>query len=888
VSNKFLIYTSLVLSTIQSNAQDDDAEVYIELPTFEVIGSHLDIDTAALPIATITTEELSFWNDQTPAQAIRNQPYSFGSSNTENESNGGSGSAGANIHGLGNLSTLTLINGRRAGGNSALGFQHGGFADLNLIPNAAIKEIQVIADGASVAYGSDAVAGVVDIRLWDLFTGNQVDASYSDTTDGDASEKIFSFISGQQLNEKTHLVLLGSYYQKNAIYARDRNISEDTDRRPQGGQNQGSLTFPGRINYDGTEYILKDGVTTPTSLAGDYRVFDFSEDRYNFSEDANAIPEVERKSFMATLTHSINENVDIWGEFLYTDSEFNNGLAPAPWSGSAFSPAILTASRISPHLPAGIAPADLNQVNYRSFELGPFEIDQEKEALRSLIGFKGTFSDWDWETAIIYIETDLNDHFFGIADASAVATAIEDGDFNPFAAAFATGPGFDNEKVLKSAERNPVNRYDESLIGYDFKVDGTLFEVPAGDLEIAAGAEVRQEEIDIKIDPLFQAGNNLGAAQGNSFGAKRSVLAFFAESKIPLLKHKSQKLSIALSARYDYYWDKAVANPSAEDNQFNALVYRASLFYEPHESLKLYASYGTSYRAPTLTESYAAGQFSAYIYNDPIGPTPDSSRVFTLIAGNDDLDPEKSENFNFGINFEPEPNQGLRAGINFYHIKREDVIVNSGQDVINRDAGGVIRDAFGNLSLVFANWFNAAAVETNGIDYDISYTQPTQRGYWQAQLGVNQVLNYNIQAISGESSVSYLGRLVDPRASNENIAGPGSIPEFKGYARFTWSHDALTLGATLNYIDSLNDNPAFTTFNNKRRIDSWTSLDLSASYVWYDTAPTLIKNTTLNIGIENVTDEAPPYAAGAFADGYDASLYSLEGRRIFVSVSRRF
>ncbi|WPJ94488.1 TonB-dependent receptor plug domain-containing protein [Coraliomargarita algicola] len=204
-----------------------------------------------MPVTWIDQEELKLWGDHTASSALRTQAFSFGSSNTENDSNGGTGSAGANIRGLGNLSTLTLINGRRSGGNSAVGFQHGGFADLTLIPTAAIKEIEVATDGSSVAYGSDAVAGTVNLLLHDNFEGNRMDASFSNTSDGDASEKTFSFLSGQALSESTHLALLGSWYQRNSIEARDREISKDADRRSQGGQNQGSPTYPGRIQVDG-------------------------------------------------------------------------------------------------------------------------------------------------------------------------------------------------------------------------------------------------------------------------------------------------------------------------------------------------------------------------------------------------------------------------------------------------------------------------------------------------------------------------------------------------------------------------------------------------------------------------------------------------------------
>ena len=511
----------LLAITLFMTAMNGDrltAESEQEPPTYQladyiITGSHLPVyDTRpAAPLTVIDPETLALWGHATAVEALRTQAFSFGYSNNENESNSGTGSAGANLHGLGNLSTLTLINGRRAGGNSASGFQHGGFADLNLIPVPAIHEVQVVSDGSSVAYGSDAVAGTVNLLLHDRFSGQRIESGYRNTSDGDASETSLSFMNGQALSESTHLVLLGSWYQRKSIEARDRDISANTDRRSQGGQNQGSPTYPGRIRVADREYVLQDGISVPATLS-DYRIWDAQNDRYNFSEEAVAIPETERHSLMAHLSHDIRPGLKVWGEFLYTASEFNNGLAPAPWFGGSFGfadsalefpvhPAILEAARNSPHLPAEIDPADLQQVNYRSFEIGNLTIDQEKEALRSLIGLRGQFGAWHWESAALYVQTKLDAHYSGIADEATLVEHIHSGAFNPFATAYASGPEYDNAQALANAARTPINHYDETFWSYDIKTHAPIFELPTGDILFAAGFEFRREEIEVEIAP---------------------------------------------------------------------------------------------------------------------------------------------------------------------------------------------------------------------------------------------------------------------------------------------------------------------------------------------------------------------------------------------------
>ena len=266
-------------------------------------------------------------------------------------------------------------------------------------------------------------------------------------------------------------------------------------------------------------------------------------------------------------------------------------------------------------------------------------------------------------------------------------------------------------------------------------------------------------------------------------------------------------------------------------------------------------------------------------------------------------------NLNIGIVFEPNKARGWRLSVDYYRIETKDVIVNGAQYFVDANAAAqgpgfgtpnnfdpsaphaftILRDpGTGELVGIFANWFNAAESITDGIDYALSYKGLTSIGHWQASIGLNQVLSYELKASNDEPAQSFLGKLVDPRAAGGNIIGRGSIPRYKGYARLMWVQDGLTLGGTVNYIHSLDDNAAFTSDGGPRSIGSWTSLDLIASYNWAPNAGNWLGGSTVTLGIENVFDELPPFAAGAFADGYDSSLYSLEGRRISLSVSREF
>ena len=876
--------------------QADGRPPTVELEPYYVTGSHFFSDTtcAFLDLTRIQEEEFDLWAESSARTTLLEQPFSYGYANSDTQSNGLTGSAGANLRGLGNLNTLTLINGRRAGGNSAVGFQHGGFADLNLLPVSAISEIQVAADGTSVTYGSDAVAGTVNLILHQDFIGNRVDTSYANTTDGDAAEKTFSFLSGQSLTEDLHLLISGSWYERNAIDARDRKISRNADFSSRGGSDQRSGTFPGRVQIDGSSYAL-NGTEAPNAGAPfpDNYTTDF--EGFNYNAFAPAIPELERRGAMAHLSYDLTSTVEFWAELLYTETNFENGAAPAPWSASG---SILTAAQNSPHLP-DLGGGTLTGFGYRNLALGNLEGLHTKAASRLLLGLRGTAHAWDWESAILQIKSDLDVEWSGLADSGAVSASILNGSFNPFATAFASGDtggiAYDNAAALRAAATRAGESFDEHYRSFDFKAGGPVFELPAGEVLLLLGSEYREEEVGVAIDPAiqFSAPTALGRTSGYSpYDAERSVFALFAEGVVPLLgdaaSGEANALSLQLASRFENYLDES----DGLKNRYSALVHKVGVEYRATRSITLKASYGTAFRAPTLNESFSNG-FASLIYEDPTGNTPPSQRIDTLIQANPALEPETSHILNLGLTIEPERLEGLTARASFYRIETKDAITNSGQDLINNEAANpssVIRtfDASPDIDLILARRFNAAELVTEGIEYELSYSGLHSTGQWEASIGLNQVLRYEFTPGGETDPIDFLGRLVHPLVPSESVQGPGSIPDFKGYARLVWTSGGLTLGGTLHYIHSLEDNAAATGDGQSRTIDSWTSLDLVARYRWGGSGADWLSNTTLNIGIENVTDEPPPFAAGAFADGYDSSLYDLGGRRLSIALTKSF
>ncbi|WOO39860.1 TonB-dependent receptor [Rubellicoccus peritrichatus] len=881
----------------------DQEEPIVEMEPFVVTGSLLTTDDIKFfsPTTTLTYEDLILTGSQTPIESLRLLPSFFGAMNTENDSNGGIGTASPNIRAIGTLRTLTLINGRRAGGNSAFGLQPGGFADLNLIPQAAISEIEIYKAAASTTYGSDAIGGVVNVLLDDRFEGVRANALYGDTTEGGGAVQQYSVTGGFNVDEDTHITVLASYYDRTTVWARDRDLSKTTNFISRGGTNRGSATFPGTAQATtngGLNGILAPGVTIPTSSA-DYVTYNQNTDAFNFNEFAPAIPGQEIVSGYGAIQHDLTDQVMLYGDVLYTYTDQDNGLAPAPWSASAFSPpAFFSAVENSPHNP--FAAGELQQVNYRSFELGDLKAGWQRNAVRLVGGATGEIDErWIWDSAVLYTQENITGSFTGIADATLLTPFIQSGQFNPFASVSQgvnNGIAFDNAAALQAAATSAQNKYFENLFSYDAKVQGDLIELPAGSLTGAIGAEYRYESISVDPDPLWASGNNLGGGGlTSSFTGQRNVGAVFAETIVPLVapgQHVTgvHRLDLDLGLRFEGFDDRGqdpLAPGTEAPNSYNNLSWKAALGYQPTEGITMSGSFATGFRAPTLYESYSTQVVDFPILIDSTGASPPGLAIPTIVRGNPNLDPETSRSWSAGIGWEPQQIEGLAFGIDYYHVTIDDAIANGAQFTLDaNNPSSVIRDPVtGQVNVVFSQFFNASSITTQGLEYTVSYDHEVTDGFRiRTSLGVNQVLTYRAD-VPGIGDISFLGRYVDKRSNN---LSPGAVPRWKGLATIFFFVRNFTFGTTVNYIGSYEDDPAFTTNGEGRTVDDFAALNLVAAYTFESSGSSWLDGLTATVGVDNVFDTPPPFAAGAFADGYDTSLYSIRNRFVYGALSKRF
>ncbi len=929
----------------------------IKLEKFVVAGSAIPmaIEESFAPVTVYSQEQLILSGANTPIEGLRDLPSFVGGTATEQDTNRGTGAANINLRGLGASSTLTLINGRRTAQ---------AFNNINLIPLDAIARVDVLKDGAAANYGADAIAGVVNFTLLDVPKGTQIRLTYGNTWDKDAAVVQGGIVTGVA-NDKTSILVAANMYTRSDIYSRDRDVSKNADVRPFGGFNGGSDSFTGRIdtklntttggpfgvpsdvNLPAAGY-LRDGVAFPRSFA-DYRQYNVNTDRYNFRVLTPAIPGQQRSSYYGVLKHEFMRNFRGKVDFLYSKLKTDNQLAASP-----FTIAALEGLQNSPYIEifetqAAIAAARaannttalqfVSFPRYRALELGNRRSFFTEESYRVFAGVEGEFGRWHYDTGYMYAAMDRIRGDSGFPSRVGLRNEVISGAFNPFARNFATGSWtsptsgqtftFNNAAALQRTSVQDKRNTKRGIELIDFKANGPLFALPAGDLQAAFGVEHRTEYDDDFYGPLYNAGDALGLTTGNSFRGDRKVDGGYLETIVPVLKNLPfvHDLSVNGAVRHEKF---EYTNPAvAQKSKFDSTDWKAGIRWQPFDELTVRGTKSTAFRAPSEFELYRARGTSNPTVNDP-ARKPDGSR-FTpqgvqtqiQVGGNTNLAPEQADTWSAGIAWSPRAVKGLFASVDYYNVQKKDiVVVGDAQFILNSNWAGqgagfprvtngvwqfdpnapladaVIRQPDGSLSSstsiisVIGTNLNLASNKVAGLDYTVGYTMPLGEGKFTTTLALNQFLKWDLQRVQGAPVEDFVGHFVD---ISSDAFSPGSIPEWKGNLNFNYKVGSKwEAGFTINWVDSFQDdpnqvNPAVTGGSTFRMVKAWWTYDVIAHYSlperWLGG---WAKQTRITVGVENLLNEDPPMALGAFNDSYDTTLHSIRGRFMHVSVTKRF
>src|SRR5438093_8795724 len=608
------------------------------IPTAEEVGPN--------PVDTYRPEDIEKLGVRNTTDLLTKLPQEMGSTINQNANGvaGGDGSVIPNLRGLLPKETLVLIDGKRAaiigsGGGVAAGASPGvAGVDINLIPFPMIDHIDILKDGASAIYGSDAVAGVFNIFLKHKFRGLEIGGSIGNTNLGasnDAREFETWMIAGTG-DDKTDIVIIADAYDRAAIYGRDRNITSNSNQDAWGGFDNRSTDFPGFIGQLFTNpeaplgfrlipKLFFSGNSPPPHSAPNVSTSPYYTNNvpypdgnftlYNVAAATASIPAADRQSFYGSFTRDIcDKYLTVFADFKYTRSFFDGagpatGFSPDPFkqpNGDAFSPDGISVPIQNPFNPFTVADATLPDgtpvttgVHFAGInETGgstsktTFNDMLFDAGLRGQMGeFGDYFKNWNWELGFRYSLNDEENLTHGVVSAAALGDALLDTDpataFNPFL-------GYRGRNTAAAIRRVYVTLHStgqfELRLAY-LHLDGDLFNLPAGPVSFAAGLEYRGERWRNDPDPLNTSFDAIGTFNSQASKVNRDVWSTYQEVRIPVTSPAwnlpgAYSLEFDIAEREEWYSQNTSAASvlPAEHSQFDAQKPKFSIRLQPLDS----------------------------------------------------------------------------------------------------------------------------------------------------------------------------------------------------------------------------------------------------------------------------------------------------------------
>lgn len=861
----------------------------------EVTGSNIrraDAETA-LPVQVITREDIERGGSTTVAELMSklsanllsfNDQLSIGS---QLQPLARPGQSTVNLRGIGDGSTLVLIDGRRVA-NYAF---DGGAVDVNSIPIAAIDRVEVLKDGASAIYGTDAIAGVINFILRKDFSGAEV-STYGSATGrggGNQYQATTSVGYGDLGKDRFNVFATLSYQKDDALSAASRDFTR-TGYRPEVGLFAFNFfSFPANV-------VGPAGLVNPTAATGCAPPRSFPSVLtpnntlacgYDPQSLADIVPPAERFNALGRATFQVAPDLSVYADFAYSRHRLELTLPPTPISSQFVTGGAQVLYPASgPYYPSGFAAAngiigDL-QLRFRTEALGERLDAIDSRAVRAVAGADGSAGGWDFSSAVVYSSnTQSDDLAHGYVSQQRLLQGLATGLINPF------GPsGPEGDALLQSSLLGGGNYH--TATGTTWLVDAhasrDIVRLPGGPLAIALGAEARNERLTNDFSPLAQSGDIVTIGDVASVAGDRRAQALYTEASVPFAKGWESQVAV----RYDHYSDfGGTVNP------------KVAIRWQPVSQLVLRSSWGTGFRAPTLYDLHVpvqqmgttAGQFPDPVRCPMTHASSDCEEGFLALGGgNVHLAAETSEQFNAGAVWQPFA--GTSVTIDYWKINKSNVIQTLSQEQLfgnfNQWAGtNVVRGPVdpahpglpGPIASVFLGNENLGDLRTSGFDVDLQWRGPATR-FGRFSLGLNgtYVTTYKLDFGTGQFS-SGLG--------NNDVNGP--VPRWRHDASVTWTNGpwSATLAQTfqLGYseCDQLTVDPDTGVCNGTRRVGNYSIFDIQGQYTGF-------KNTTIVVGIKNLFDRAPPFtqSGGGFSGGYDPIYASPLGVTYYAKLAFSF
>ncbi|MDN3544986.1 MAG: TonB-dependent receptor plug domain-containing protein [Roseateles asaccharophilus] len=902
-----LIALAAMMVALQAQAQTTGSNT---LNRVEVTGSMIKRISAETPspVQVISRREIEESGVTTVDEFLRQNPaVGAGSLNDTASNSFNSGTASIGLRGLGSAATLTLLNGRRLGAAPTADPNTGRSTiyNLNAIPMAAVDRIEILKDGASATYGSDAIAGVVNIILRKDFDGLAIDAGTAFNDDGkhrvDRASLAYGF--GESLAKGLNLVATLDFNSRKPVRTADTrdDVQADLYGRYEGSFTPSSTSVPtgnyytlsgsgsGTFRQAGSgcpdANIIGKGLSTAVPLWTTASFWRAGECRFDTENDPNAqrVGAQDRVGSLLRASYAVNDTTQVFGELMLSSTKSVYGRANPTrtesrtvWANADAKLQVFDGLR----LPVGHPDNPFNTtigMRYRFADIQSQDISETRNA-RFLAGVSTTVGAWDIETAVLHHYQTLDQRVTnqltvqGLKNAIATRSYRFNGQTNSAQAI---------NDLVDDVLTEGVSRYTS----VDVRATRELFQLPGGMAALGTGAELRKESMSVQPDALLASGGFIGRGSASASGSRNSGAAYV-ELQLPLLK----QLETQVALRAENYQDFG----SATTGKLGAK-------YQLGKAAAIRSTYATAFRAPALSQINAGNVASFSNSSNPEDPlrcpvtkaTADCSSSRSIpaaILANKELRPETSKSFTLGLLLEPSRYVNLAID-GFYYDRRNEVNRPSVADVLRNPTafpGGIVRNPdpstwlpgvpnSGPIDYVVRQFRNLNRTIVAGFDIDGRVRLPLPETMGVMELGLQTT------TLTRRDSASLPD---DPLTSDR---GDEDTPTNRGSVSAKWSGGDWRLSGKLNHVDPMR-NTSVTSSVCKRYTDGgnpelcgiarWNTVDLGVGYKGF-------KNLNLSLNIDNVLDRKANYDA-LETTSFNNQYHSGRGRYFSFSAKYKY
>lgn len=885
----------------------------------EITGSSLkrvDAETA-LPVQVVTKAEIAKTGVTSTQDLLATISAISAAGSTTNAAGAGNSTGGlssVSLRGIGAERTLVLVNGRRLAPFASGG---GTVVNVNAIPLAAIEKVEILKDGASGLYGSDAMAGVINFILTKNYEGIQLDGGYgTPTTSGGGQNGHASIVAGFGNDTGISGVVSASYEQDKVLFGRDRSYAKSANNTPyygSGATGQGNIQGPWTLGGGADQATGGSGWGNPLAASGQcgsigmvlYPGLSSKKQKYcayDSGPDVGLLPDRKLINLTGSLNYKINANAELFAEGLYSQSKVTTTYQASPARSDFFDPDVLFDSQnverallVYPNNPVyqSIAVPYLQSIGKSSFigkplaitarvqDFGPRQNVDTADQYRFVVGTRGTVAGQDYEVAYATNQSKLNSAVTsGYFSQVAYAQAINDpnSNWNPWAAGGVQNPAL-AAKIQAAKFSGDFLSATSKSDTLDGKLTGEAFKIGDSVSQYAVGFQSTRQSYQLNPSAAYLNGDiaGLGGAVV-PLDRSRTINSAFGELNVPLLKTLEGNVSV----RTDRY-----------DDVGNTTNYKANLRWQPAKEVVLRTSYGTGFRAPTLPDLWypqtigSSGQF-----DDPTTGQTGIQIGREVTGGNPNLKPEKSKQFSIGMVLQPTANFSVSADFfririnNYISTPTEQEIVDGFRRGDPAYAGLVTVDASNNITSIIATTQNAGTADVQGVDLAANFRQ-SLNDYGKVDVSLNGTyMNKFDQTSPGGQLFGKVGTLVN------NIGGTNTavIGANNGGVVLRWKHQLAGTWTYGNWATTLIQNYS-TGYQTKDRMDGNPNF-ISASQIYdMNLAYRGIKNAVFSVGVKNLFDKKPDTfvpVSNQFQSGYDIYQYDPRGRFVYVNASYKF